>query len=102
MAKRKGRRGKKAKAKNEAPPASPEPPFDLFGLPGEIRNMVYDKLWKMKSRVAAYHTPTGTGILAYYDGLVLDESEVMTRQDFDYEGNQIPRWRPDHCAGLPT
>jgi hypothetical protein len=100
MANRKGRRGKKAEAEKEAPPASPEPPFDFFGLPGEILNMVYEKLWKMKNRVAAYHTPTGTGILAYYDGLVLDESEAMTREDLDYERNQIPRWRPDCCAHL--
>jgi len=37
--------------------------------------MVYDQLWKCKKRVAAYHAPTITGVLAYYDGTVLDESD---------------------------
>jgi hypothetical protein len=46
-------------------------------LPSEIRDMVYDELWKVKKSVAAYHKATASGILAYYDGMVLNEFEMM-------------------------
>jgi hypothetical protein len=54
--------------------------FDFLALPAELRNMVYDQAWQMNNRVAAYHLPTKTGILAYYDGTMLEESEPSSAQ----------------------
>jgi hypothetical protein len=63
--------------------------------------MIYDEVWKHTNRVAAYHSPTGTGILAYYDGMVLDESRTLTRAALRMERDQPVRWRPGRHSGLP-
>jgi hypothetical protein len=73
--------------------------FDFFGLPLEIRNMVYDTLWKSKNRVAAYHEPSHTGILAYYNGMVLDQTDLRTGEAICAEEDRV--WRPSRAAGLP-
>lgn len=49
---------------------------DFFVLPLELRNQVYDELWKLNNCVAAYHKYTGSGILAYYDGMDLSMRRV--------------------------
>jgi len=62
--------------------------------------MVYDQLWKCKNSVAAYHAPTRTGILAYYDGTVLDETDVTTMREDGWD-ELHKNWRPGSHAGLP-
>jgi hypothetical protein len=72
----------------------------FFNLPGELRNAVYDELWKMKNRVAARHHNTRTGILAYYDGMRLDEANVTGYCEI--RGTlQDKQWSPGKHAGLP-
>ena len=57
-------------------PAAPPPTLDFFGLPIELRDMVYDQLWRSKTRVTAHHKSTATGIWVGYDVTVFDESEL--------------------------
>lgn len=54
----------------------------FFDLPRELRDIIYDKLWKLTNPVAAYHKTTKSGILAYYDGHVLDECELTSHSGF--------------------
>jgi hypothetical protein len=63
--------------------------------------MAYDEAWKCTNRVAAYHSRTGTGILAYYNGMALDESEAVTRLALRMERDQLVRWRPGRYSWLP-
>jgi hypothetical protein len=79
------------------------PCFDFLGLPRELRNIVYDRLWRLRNIVGAYHTSTKTGVLAYYDGTVLNESEVTTEYAMhgDYRKRESEKWRPNATVGLP-
>ncbi|KAI4651130.1 uncharacterized protein J4E79_009329 [Alternaria viburni] len=81
MEKSKGNRGKRANLKARARATSPDMILEFLELPPELRNMVYDELWKMNNRIAAYHTQSQTGILAYYDGTTL-EIELFHLDDF--------------------
>ena len=90
--------------------AAPPFTFDFFGLPAELRNMVYDQLWKCTNRVAAYHPQSGLGIIAYYNGIVFDDIISLSREIVDCGhaiedsyGDKILRgqWRPAHGVGLP-
>ena len=101
MAKSKGKRGKRGNIKARARLTSPDMILEFFELPPELRNMVYDELWKMNNRIAAYHTQSQTGILAYYDGTVLDESDLTTREAWSAARYQKPLWRPGQHACLP-
>lgn len=87
-----------------AAPQTPTEPFNFLGLPRELRDMVYNQPWKSKNRVAAYHAPTRAGILAYYNGTVLDEIDLTTksaiRGSFE-ERDERENWRPNVAAGLP-
>lgn len=92
----------------EPPPDSSPPPASLatlpnsyfLDLPAELRNVVYDLLWQARNRVAARHKPSRSGILAYYDGMVLDESDLHSVEALcgSYEDKM---WRPGPRAGLP-
>jgi hypothetical protein len=103
---RKARVPKQEQRKESTPPtASKGPPsrlpahLDFFVVPLEIRNMVYNVLWKSKNRVAARHGPSLTGILAYYDGMVLDETGLITEEAIQAEDKK--KWRPGPFSGLP-
>jgi len=96
-------------ARQPIPPLDSTPPPNsvqtlpnsyFLDLPAELRNMVYDLLWQAKNRVAAHHEPSRSGILAYYDGMVLDESDLLSVQALrgSYEDKM---WRPGPRAGLP-
>jgi hypothetical protein len=77
-----------------------QPNFDFLGLPRELRNNVYNRVWQWYDRVATYHVPTKTGILAYYNGMILSESELSTYSSLRrYTGEQ--RWHSNHRSGLP-
>jgi hypothetical protein len=52
--------------------------FDFFAPPRELRDMVYHYLWESAPRVAAYHYATNSGILAHYNGFILDEDHLDT------------------------
>jgi hypothetical protein len=73
--------------------------FDFLALPPEVRNMIYDELWKSKNRVAACHGPSRTGILAYYSGMVLDQTVMITERAIRAEEDRD--WRPNEHDGLP-
>ncbi|KAF1921451.1 hypothetical protein BDU57DRAFT_563368 [Ampelomyces quisqualis] len=74
----------------------------LFDLPCEIRCLIFSELWKSTNRVAAFDKITKTGILAYYDGHVLDESDITTYSQLRRKDVGAGRWRPNDESGLPT
>jgi hypothetical protein len=77
------------------------PNFDFLELPAELRNMVYDQVWQYYNRVAAFHLATRTGILAYYDGTILDESESTTDYSLLLNADGA-KWRPKNAAACPN
>jgi hypothetical protein len=101
--KRKGKRGKTQKPKqsrNHTPGLLPDLHFDFFGLFAELRDMVYDELWHFNNRVAVYYEPTRSGILAYYDGMELDESDLTDASDFAWS-QELVDWRSNNRSGMP-
>jgi len=71
---------------------------DFFILPIELRNLVYDELWKLHNCVAAYHKYTASGILAYYNGIDLTLQKVIHIPEV-YRVNAT--WTSIAEAGLP-
>ncbi|KAF2033825.1 hypothetical protein EK21DRAFT_85980 [Setomelanomma holmii] len=74
----------------------------FFDLPLEIREPIYDAFWTVQNRVAAYHRQAKVGILAYYDGMHLDESDLTSDRHFDRASRPDYDWRPDPQHGLPA
>jgi hypothetical protein len=64
--------------------------------------MVCNELWITKNCVAAYHQATKSAILAYYDGIVLDELDIRANKAITYNSTGARWWRPNCQAGLPT
>jgi hypothetical protein len=99
--KRRGKRGTKQKQPvNRTPWLRPDLHFNFFGLSAELRNLVYGELWHLDNRVAVYHEPTRSGILAYYDGMKLNESGLTDARDFSWS-EESADWRPNYQSGLP-
>jgi hypothetical protein len=78
------------------------PNLELFIFPRELRNMIFAELGKSSNRVAAFDKKSGIGILAYYDGHVLDESEITTYNQLRRKDDGAGRWRPSEESRLTT
>ncbi|KAF2826004.1 hypothetical protein CC86DRAFT_382963 [Ophiobolus disseminans] len=88
----------RASASTSDSPPIPHATFDFLGLSAELRNMVYDVLWKDINRISIYYARSG--VIAYYDGTVVDETELTTEAAIRHR-DKNRTWPPENGSGLP-